>query len=119
VQRVDDGIPASIDEPSEAARVISPIRARGWCQERGGGRVEPIEFRLDGAVLGPLAVKRFARPDVAGAIPEIGDASAAGWEVTLPALPPGRHRLRVTFRAGDRRREYPDRSFVVGEPKGP
>jgi 4-amino-4-deoxy-L-arabinose transferase-like glycosyltransferase len=115
VRFIDDRIPASVEVPPEGARVTSPVLARGWCQERGGGRVDPVEFRIDDAIYRFLPVTRVVRPEVTEAIPEIGDPRIAGWEVSLPALAPGRHVLRVTFQAGDRRRTYPDRSFVVEE----
>ena len=112
--RIDTAIPASIDEPAEGARVTPPFRARGWCQERGGGRVDPVEFRLDGLLLEGTRVKRTPRPDVATVIPEIGDPSAAGWEALLsPNVAPGRHVLTVMFRAGDRRRIYPPRTIEI------
>ena len=114
VYREDDGIPAAVDEPVEGARVTPPFRARGWCQERGGGRVDPVEFRLDGFLLEGTRVARRPRPDVAAVIPAIGDASAAGWETLLsPKVAPGRHLLTVVFRAGDRRRVYPPRTIEI------
>ncbi len=117
--RVDDGIPASIDEPPEGARVTPPFRARGWCQERGGGRVDAVEFRIDGFLLGEAHATRTPRPDVAAVIPAIGDASAAGWEAVLsPNVTPGRHLLTVTFQAGDRRRVYPPRTIEIAAPDG-
>jgi hypothetical protein len=117
MHRRDDGIPASIDEPPEGARVTPPFRVRGWCQERGGGRVDPVEFRLDGFLLGETPVTRTPRPEVAVAIPEIGDPSAAGWEAVLsPKTTPGRHVLTVTFQAGERRRVYPPRIIEVVAP---
>ncbi|MGZ5382079.1 MAG: hypothetical protein ACXWFQ_09455, partial [Thermoanaerobaculia bacterium] len=112
--RRDDGIPASVDEPAEGARVTPPFRVRGWCQERGGGRVDPVDFRLDGLLLEETRVTRTPRPDVAAVLPEIGDASAAGWEAFLsPEVTPGRHLLTVTFQAGDRRRVYPPRTIEI------
>lgn len=112
--RFDDGIPASIDEPVEGAHVSSTFRARGWCQERGGGRVDPLDFRLDGFLLEDARVTRTPRPDVAAVLPAIGDASAAGWEALLSTrVPDGRHVLTVTFRAGDRRRVYPPRTIEI------
>jgi 4-amino-4-deoxy-L-arabinose transferase-like glycosyltransferase len=115
--RRDDGIPASIDEPAEGARVRPPFLARGWCQERGGGRVDPVEFRIDGFLLEETPITRTPRPDVAAVLPAIGDASAAGWEARLaPNVPPGRHLLTVTFQAGDRRRVYPPRAIEIVAP---
>jgi hypothetical protein len=112
--RRDDGIPASIDEPAEGARVTPPFHARGWCQERGGGRVDAVEFRIDGFLLEETRVTRTPRPDVAAVLPEIGDASASGWEAVLsPNVTPGRHVLTVTFQAGDRRRVYPPRAIEI------
>jgi 4-amino-4-deoxy-L-arabinose transferase-like glycosyltransferase len=120
VYRVDDTIPAGLDEPAEGARVMPPFRVRGWSQERGGGRVDPVEFRLDGLLLVGLAVTRTPRPDVAAVLPAIGDASAAGWEVVLsPKVAPGRHALTVSFQAGDRRRVYPPRTIEIIAPLGP
>ncbi len=119
VYGADDGIPAAIDEPVEGARVTPPFRVRGWCQERGGGRVDPVAFRIDGLLLLGVPVTRTPRPDVATVLPEIGDASAAGWEALLsPNVPPGRHVLTVTFQAGDRRRVYPPRTIEIAAPGG-
>ena len=118
--RVDDGIPASLDEPAEGAQVTLPFRARGWCQERGGGRVDPVEFRLDGLLVADSDVTRTSRPDLLGVLPEIGDVCIAGWEAVLsPRVRSGRHVLAVTFQAGDRRRVYPPRAIEISAPDGP
>jgi hypothetical protein len=68
--------------------------------------VDPVEFRVDGVLARVLRLERFPRPDVAFVIPEIGDASRAGYSVRLDAsaLAPGPHDLKVTFRATDGRR---------------
>ena len=117
--RADDSIPAGLDEPAEGARVTLPFTARGWCQERGGGRVDPVEFRLDGLRIVEAAVTRTPRPDVAAVFPAIGDAREAGWEAVLaPRVRPGRHVLTVTFQAGDRRRVYPPREIEIVAPGG-
>ena len=117
--RVDDAIPAGFDEPAEGARVSLPFHARGWCQEKGGGRVDPVEFRLDGLLVVEATVTRTPRPDVAAVIPAIGDAREAGWEAVLaPSVEPGRHVLTVTFQAGDRRRVYPARTIEIVGPGG-
>jgi hypothetical protein len=119
VYRADGGIPASIDEPAEGARVTPPFRVRGWCQERGGGRVDPVAFHFDGSLLLGVSVTRAPRPDVAAALPAIGDAREAGWEAVLsPKAAPGRHVLTVTFQAGDRRRVYPSRTIEIAAPEG-
>lgn len=119
VYRVDDSIPVGFDEPVEGARVALPLRARGWSQEKGGGRVDPVEFRFDGLLVADATVTRFPRPDVAEVIPTIGDAREAGWEAVLaPRVGPGRHVLTVTFQAGDRRRVYPARTIEIVGPGG-
>ena len=120
VYRVGDDIPAALDEPAEGARVTLQFRARGWCQERGGGRVDPVEFRLDGLRIVDATVTRTPRPDLAAVIPAIGDTREAGWEAALsPRVAPGRHVLTVTFQAGDRRRVYPPRTIDIVAPGGP
>ncbi|MBK9062730.1 MAG: glycosyltransferase family 39 protein [Acidobacteria bacterium] len=117
--RADDAIPAGLDEPAEGARIALPLRARGWCQEKGGGRVDPVEFRLDGLRIVEVTVTRMPRPDVAAVLPAIGDAREAGWEAVLsPRVGPGRHVLTVTFQAGDRRRVYPPREIEIVTPGG-
>jgi 4-amino-4-deoxy-L-arabinose transferase-like glycosyltransferase len=114
VYRADDTIPAGLDAPAEGAHVTLPFRARGWCQERGGGRVDPVEFRIDGLLVPVADLTRFPRPDVARVIPAIGDAREAGWKAVLePRVGPGRHVLTVTFQASDRRRVYPPREIEI------
>ena len=116
VYRVDDGIPAGLDEPAEGARVSAPFHARGWCQEAGGGRVEPVEFRLDGLRIVDAVVTRTPRPDVASVFPALGDRGRpAGRPCSRRACGPGRHVLTVTFQAGDRRRVYLPREMPPDE----
>jgi hypothetical protein len=112
--RVDTDLPAAVDEPAEGAEVRGALRARGWCAQFGGGAADPVEFRLDGALLPRPAVSRFPRPDVAAAIPRIGSAASAGWEAVFPrgTASAGDHSLVVTFRTPDgRTRAYPARRF--------
>jgi hypothetical protein len=112
--RLDDSIPAALDEPAEGARVAVPFRARGWCQELGGVRVDPVEFRLDGVLVAGVRVTRTRRPELAAAVPDIGDTREAGWEALLePDARPGRHLLSVTLQAGGRRRFYPARAIEI------
>jgi hypothetical protein len=51
--------------------------------------------------------ERFARPDVARAVPELADASRAGFRATLPPLPglseAEEHALTVEMRGPDGR----------------
>ncbi len=104
--RYDSDIPFSIDSPGEGGILHGPIEVEGWSQLRGGGTVDPFEFRVDGRLVPPVRVDRTPRPDVASAIPAIGDASRAGYDARLDTsgLAPGAHTLRVTFRTLDGRR---------------
>ena len=76
-----------------------------------------MEFRVDGVGVLPERLERTARPDVSAAIPEIGEASRAGYEAYLAggAVAPGEHVLEVVFESKDRRRVYPPRRFTVVE----
>jgi len=106
VIRYDADIPISIDRPGDGEAVGRELVVAGWCQLRGGGAVAPVEFRIDGTLVQPGRLDRTPRPDVASAIPGIGDASRAGYEARLDVsgLSPGAHVVRVTFRAFDGRR---------------
>jgi hypothetical protein len=117
----DPDLLSSVDDPAGTEVVSSPLRVRGWCQERGGGLVVPVEFRVDGAVVVPERLVRTARPDVAAAIPEVGDASRAGYEAYFgaDAIPPGEHILEVVFETADRRRVYPPRRFTLVAARSP
>ncbi len=112
----DDSIPAGIDDLPNGGKVAGPLVIRGWCQERGGGPVAPASFRIDGVLVVPVELTRVPRPDVPAAIPEIGDASHAGFVARFPPdVPgPGKHVLTVTFETPDsRRRVYPRLVFEI------
>lgn len=111
----DPQLLSAVDDPADGAVVRAPVRVRGWCRERGGGFVAPVEFRVDGVPVAPEKLVRTARPDVAAAIPAIGDGAQAGFEATLPdvGFSPGEHVLEVVFETGDRRRVYPPRRFTL------
>ena len=120
VYRVDDAIPAVLDEPAEGARVTLTFRARGWCQERGGGRVDPVEFRLDGLRIVDAQSRGRRGPDVAAVSRRSATrATRAGKPFSRRSVAPGRHVLTVTFQAGDRRRIYPPRAIEISAPDGP
>ncbi|MGE5346967.1 MAG: interleukin-like EMT inducer domain-containing protein [Acidithiobacillales bacterium] len=115
-KRRDDSIPAGINNLPDGGKGRSPLVIAGWCQERGGGPVAPTSFRIDGVLVTPLELSRVPRPDVAAAIPEIGDVSRAGFIATFPpGVPgPGKHVLVVTFETPDgRRRDYPAFEFEM------
>ena len=105
VVRYDVSIPVAVDAPADGASLKDALEVTGWCQLRGGGAVEPVEFRIDGTLAGVRSLARAPRPDVAAAIPDIGDASRAGFAARLDTstLAPGPHDLKVTFRSFDGR----------------
>ncbi|MCE7959350.1 MAG: hypothetical protein DYH06_15645, partial [Acidobacteria bacterium ACB2] len=110
-------LPVSVDNPSEDLLVRGELFVRGWCQEMGGGPVAPVELLVDGFPLPARRLSRVPRPDVATALPEVGDASRAGYEawVDVSGLAPGPHVLAVVFETPDGRwRRYPDRRFRIG-----
>ena len=115
VVRYDASIPVAVDAPADGASLKGSLDVTGWCQLRGGGAVEPVEFRIDGVLSTVRSLERTPRPDVAAAIPDVGDAARAGYAARLDAsdLAPGPHDLKVTFRAFDgRRRISPPVRFV-------
>ncbi len=114
----DAWIPVGIDTPRDRAVIRGPLVVRGWCQERGGGIVEPVDFRVDGVSVAPLHLERYARPDVSETIPEIGDASHAGFMAELPStgLARGEHLLVVTVRTRDGRERVADGIHFFWDP---
>jgi hypothetical protein len=115
---IDEGLPASVDSPTDGAVVNGDLVIRGWCVERGGGRVDPTEVRIDGERLEWTKLTRSPREDVSRALPEMGDTSQAGYEITIPAarLAPGTHKLVVAFTTpGLRVRYYPAVTIQVPE----
>jgi hypothetical protein len=112
----DDSILAGINDLPDGGKGRSPLVIGGWCQERRGNPVEPVEFQIDGVPVPGVEITRVPRPDVAAAIPEIGDVSRAGFVARFPpGIPrPGRHVLVVTFETPDgRRRVYPPFPFEM------
>ena len=112
--REDGTLPGSIDEPTEGATVVGPVRVTGWA--RAAGEDLDVKLFIDGAVIGTLA-RRVPRLDVQAAVPSLGDCSQAGWEsvVEFPARDgaPGEHELTAVFFTRDGRfRSYPVRHFT-------
>jgi len=112
---IDNGIPCSVDAPAEGATVGKPMQVSGWAQERGGHPVTPTAFLVDGRLAAVRSSARVPRADVAAAVPEIGDASRAGFtdELDTEGFSPGRHDLLVKFEARDGRFRLAKRSFVI------
>lgn len=103
-RREDVSIFASIDEPVDGAHVTSPVTLSGWCQERGSRPCSSVLVLVDG-IRRPERVERFSRPDVAAAVPGIGDCATAGWRVTaaFEASESGEHAAVVIFLTADGR----------------
>lgn len=102
--REDVSIFASVDEPMDKARVANPVTLGGWCQERGSRPCSSVLVLVDG-VRRPERVERFSRPDVAAAVPGIGDCATAGWRLTaaFEASESGEHAAMVFFLTADGR----------------
>ncbi len=93
-------IPAAIDSPSEGETVRGDLLIQGWSQNEAGA-CQVIAISLDSDRREPGHLIRTPRPDVAAALPRLGDCSLAGYEARLPFLPgdEGRHDVRVVFRS--------------------
>jgi hypothetical protein len=103
--REDVSIFASIDVPVDGARVASPVKLSGWCQERGSRPCSSVLVLVDGAPLRTGAVERFPRPDVAAVVEGIGDCRTAGWRATVAfeESEAGEHAALVYFLTADGR----------------
>ena len=90
----------SIDEPAEGAVVTGELKLRGWAQDETGPAAV-IDAFVDGDRRAPIGLVRKPRPDVAAALPRLGDTSSAGWEMRLQRLPTdnGAAVVSVRFRA--------------------
>lgn len=109
-------LPGNVDRPEEGATVSDgSLVVAGWCRERGGGRIDPVRFLVDGREAKPVRLVRTDRPDVTAALPYIVEAHETGFEAVLDVkgLPPGRHALVVEVETPDgRRRTFPERAFL-------
>lgn len=94
--------------------VAGTLQVRGWA--RIAGKDLGVTVYLDGVVReGVKPVSRTPRPDVAAALPPLGDCSGAGYEATIPfrSGDEGPHLIEVAFLSADgRERHYPVRSFT-------
>jgi hypothetical protein len=102
--REDVSIFASIDTPADGARVVRDVNLSGWCQEPESRPCASVLVLVDGARR-PERVERFSRPDVAAAVPGIGDCATAGWRLTaaFEADESGEHAATVVFLTADGR----------------
>lgn len=113
-EREDGSITGSVDDPAEGAVVDgNELLVRGWT--RVPGEDPSVQVFLDGELRTPKSAVRAPRPDVAAAIPALGDTSRAGYEARFTFLEgdAGRHEILVVFHAADGRvRHHPIRSFT-------
>ncbi len=110
--REDGHLTGGLDEPSEEALVLGPLRVAGWA--RIPGEDLDVEILIDGEARVPTAFKRLARPDVASAVRGIGVSVRTGYEAIYEPAgdDAGTHELRVVFRSADGRvRHYAPRRF--------
>jgi hypothetical protein len=107
----------NIDVPAEDSLIRgATLAAAGWCRERGGGRIDPVRFTIDGRDVVPVRMTRPDRPDVVAAIPAVMEPKETGFAVELDVrdFSPGPHELVVELETPDgRRRTLPPRSFKL------
>ncbi len=92
----DESVPGWLDASPGGRSVRGPLEISGWAKS-SLGEVDVRVVLDDGRVAAP---ERVARPDVARAVPELGDTSRAGFRTIL--LPrdaaPADHAVAVEFR---------------------
>jgi hypothetical protein len=77
----DDGaIPGWLDASPGGRTIRGPLELSGWAKS-AAGEVE-VAIALDGGRV--FFPERYPRPDVSRTIPELGDASRAGFRATFP-----------------------------------
>jgi hypothetical protein len=95
-EKNDDSIPGWLDASPGGKLVRGRLEVSGWAKSALGD----VDVRVvldDGRIAVP---ERFQRPDVARAVPELGDASRAGFRTILEPRDssPADHALAVEFR---------------------
>lgn len=96
----------SMDEPILGQEVRGDLTVRGWAREPGEDLLVTVLVR--GGEVRPSSFRRVPRPDVAAAIPEMGDCSTAGYEAVVP-LPdglPNEVDVSVVFRSRSGKSRY-------------
>jgi hypothetical protein len=111
--REDATLTGSIDEPVASATVTGPLRVQGWA--RIPGEDLHVTVTIDGEERSLVTGARVPRPEVAAAVPSLGECATAGYEAVYAFAPgdDGGHVLDVLFRSSDgRQRHYPPRAFT-------
>ncbi len=108
-------LPGNLDAPAEGSLIRGGVlSAAGWCRERGGGRIDPVLFTIDGRAAIPLRSTRPDRPDVVAVLPYVVEPKETGFaaDLDVSGLAPGDHSLVVELETPDgRRRTLPPRAF--------
>ncbi len=105
---VDPLLYGSMDNPVEGQQVEGDLLVRGWAREPGEDLL--VRVLVDGVEVEPASFRRVPRPDVAAALPQMGDCTSAGYEaiVRRPAGAPDEVEVSVQFRSrSGRMRHYP------------
>ena len=106
--KTDVSLRGSMDGPATGEEVRGDLVVRGWAREPGEDLV--VTVLVGGVEQVPRSFRRLPRPDVAAAIPEMGDCGAAGYEAVVgrPASLPPEVEVSVLFRSRTgRTRHYP------------
>ncbi|MDQ6894497.1 MAG: hypothetical protein M3167_17705 [Acidobacteriota bacterium] len=91
----EDAVPGWLDESPGGRTIHGSLAVSGWAKS-STGEVDVAVVLDDGRVARP---DRAPRPDVAAAVPELGDASRAGFHATFSAPAGlGEHALTVEMR---------------------
>ena len=95
-EKNDDSIPGWLDASPGGKLVRGRLEVSGWAKS-ALGEVDVRVVLDDGRIAVP---ERFPRPDVARAVPELGDTSRAGFRTILEPLDslPAGHALAFEFR---------------------
>lgn len=114
-RREDPGLLGAVDVPADSETVKGTLHVIGWA--RIPGEDMEITIFVDGVPRAPApsSVGRFTRPDVAQALPFLGDCSHAGYSADFPFEPgdEGAREILVVFRTRDGRvRHFPFRRFT-------
>jgi hypothetical protein len=105
---VDPLLYGSMDGPVEGQQVRGDLLVRGWAREPGEDLL--VRIFVGGVEVVPASFRRVPRPDVAAALPQMGDCSSAGYEAIVPRPDgaPDEVEVSVQFRSrSGRMRRYP------------
>jgi hypothetical protein len=113
---IDVGLLGAMDGPVDGQEVSGELLVRGWA--RIPEEDLALEIWIGNRQVLPPVLRRVPRPDVARAVPGLGDCSSAGYEALVPRPPgtPEKVRVFVVFRSrSGRMRAYPAATIVWRE----